>query len=91
MSEIKELFYLGIGTAMLAKEKIEEEAKELMEKGKMSKAERDEFIEKAKSKAKEEEKEFQDKLKNIVKEVMSDMGLATKDDIAELKELLKNK
>jgi len=91
MSDIKELFYLGIGTAMLAKEKIEEEAKELVEKGKMSKAERDEFFEKAKAKAKEEEQDFQNKLKDIVKEVLSDMGLATKEDVEELKELLKNK
>jgi len=91
MSDIKDLFYLGIGTAMFAKENIEEEAKELVEKGKISKAERDEFIEKAKAKGKAEEEEFNAKLKGIIKEVLSDMGLATKEDIEELKELLKQK
>jgi len=91
MSELKDLFYMGLGTAMLAKEKIEEEAKKAMEKGKISKEERDAFIEKAKAKAKEEEKEFQAKFKSVVKDALSEMGLATKEDVEELKELLKNK
>lgn len=91
MSDIKELFYLGIGTAMLAKEKIEEETKDLMERGKLSREEREEFIAKAKAKGMEEESDFQNKFKGMVKEVISEMGLATKEDIDELKELLKNK
>lgn len=89
MSDIKDLFYLGIGAAMLAKEKFEEETKEYIEKGKMTKEERDAFIEKAKAKAKEEEQEFQSRIKDIIKDALSEMGLATKEDIAEIKELLK--
>ena len=89
MSEIKDLFYLGIGAAMIAKEKIEEEAKDMMEKGKISKEERQAFVDKAKAKAKEEEQELQEKFKNAVKDVVSEMGLATKEDIEELKKLLK--
>lgn len=76
---------------MIAKEKFEEEAKELIEKGKISKEEQDAFVQKAKAKAKEEEQEFRERFKSVVKEVVSEMGLATKDDIDELKELLKNK
>jgi len=91
MSELKDLFYLGLGTAMIAKEKFEEEAKDLIEKGKVSKEDQDAFVEKAKARAKEEEKEFQVKFKSVVKDVISEMGLATKEDIDELKELLKNK
>ncbi|PLX70147.1 MAG: hypothetical protein C0603_01165 [Denitrovibrio sp.] len=91
MSELKDLFYLGLGTAMIAKEKFEEEAKDLIEKGKVSKEDQDAFVEKAKARAKDEEKEFQVKFKSVVKDVISEMGLATKEDIDELKELLKNK
>lgn len=89
MSEIKELFYLGIGAAMMAKEKFEEEAKELIDKGKISKEEKDEFIAKAKAKAKQEEEEFQNRIKSMIKDALSEMGLATKEDIEEIKELLK--
>jgi len=88
MSELKDLFYLGIGAAMIAKEKIEEEAKEMMEKGKISKEERDQFVERAKEKAKAEEKEFQEKFKNSIKEVVSELGLATKEDIEKLRKLI---
>jgi len=91
MSDLKDLFYLGLGSAILTKEKIEAEAKELIEKGKLSKQDRDDFIAKAKERAKEEEKAFNDKLKGIVKEVMSEMGLATKEDIEELKKQIKEK
>ncbi|PLX66426.1 MAG: hypothetical protein C0602_12275 [Denitrovibrio sp.] len=89
MSEIKDLFYLGIGATMIAKERIEEEAKDLMERGKISREEQEAFVKKAKDKAKSEEKVFQDKFKESIKEVLSEMGLATKEDIEEIKKLLK--
>lgn len=88
MSEIKDLFYLGIGAAMIAKDRVEEEAKEMLEKGKISREEQQEFVKKAKARAQEEEKEFQEKFKSAIKEVLSEMGLATKDDIEELKKLI---
>lgn len=91
MSELKDLFYLGIGSALIAKEKIEAEAKELIEKGKLTKEQQSEFIEKAKERAKTEEHEFNEKLKNMVREVISEMGLATKEDIEELKNMIKEK
>jgi len=91
MSEIKDLFYLGIGAAMIAKERLEEEAKEMVEKGKISKEDQKAFVEKAKAKAKAEEAEIQNKFKTAVKEVLSEMGIATKEDIEEIKTLLKNK
>jgi len=91
MSELKDLFYLGLGTAMLAKEKIEADAKEMIEKGKISKEQREEFISKAKEKAQAEEEIFQQKFKSTMKEIISDMGLVTKDDLDEIKEILKNK
>ncbi|MGE4318111.1 MAG: phasin family protein [Deferribacterales bacterium] len=91
MAELKDLFYMGIGTAILAKEKIEAETKELLEKGKLTKEQQKEFMDKAAARGKEEEKALNDKLKEVVREVINEMGLATKDDIEELKKLIKEK
>ncbi|TCK60596.1 hypothetical protein [Seleniivibrio woodruffii] len=91
MADIKDLFYLGLGSALIAKEKIEEEIKELAEKGKITREQQAEFLAKAKKKAKEEEKEFSEKFKNVVKDALSEMGLATKEDIEELKKMINDK
>lgn len=91
MADIKDLFYLGLGSALIAKEKIEEEAKGLIEKGKLTKDQQNEYIEKAKAKAKEQEQEISDKLKQMIKDALSEMGFATKEDIEELKKLIQDK
>lgn len=88
--EVKDFFYLGAGMFQMAKEKFEKDLEELQEKGKLSKADLDEFIEKSKSRGEEEEKEFKEKLKSIIKDVMDDLGVATKDDIEQLKKELKS-
>lgn len=91
MADIKDLFYLGLGSALMAKEKFEAEAKELVEKGKLTKEQQKEFIEKAKAKAKEEEIELSAKVKKMVKDALSEMGIATKEDIEELKKMIQDK
>lgn len=91
MADIKDLFYLGLGSALMAKEKIEAEAKELVEKGKLTKEQQNEFIEKAKAKAKEEEIELTSKVKKMVKDALNEMGIATKEDIEELKKMIQDK
>jgi len=85
----KDLITLGVGSALLAKEKVEEELKELIDKGKMSKEEAQKLIEKAKAKGEEEEKALKEEIKKALKEVLDEMGLATKEDIERLKEELK--
>ena len=85
----KDLITLGVGSALLAKEKVEEELKELIDKGKMSKEEAQKLIEKAKAKGEEEEKALKEEIKKALKEVLDEMGLATKEDIERLKEKLK--
>jgi polyhydroxyalkanoate synthesis regulator phasin len=85
---LKDLLYLGIGGALLAKEKIEEELQELVEKGKLSKDEVQKIIENAKEKGKEEEEKIKNELKEAIKEVIKELNIATKDDINELKNLL---
>ena len=87
---LKDLIYIGLGGALLAKEKVEKELSELVDKGKLNKEEAQNFIDKAKVKGEEEEKEFKGHLKEVIKETLEEMGVATKEDIkALIKEMKK--
>ena len=81
---LKDLIYIGLGGALLAKEKVEKELGELVDKGKLNKEEAENFIDKAKVKGLEEEKEFKSHLKEVIKETLEEMGVATKEDIKTL-------
>ena len=80
---LKDLIYIGLGGALLAKEKVEKELSELVEKGKLNKEEAQKLIDKAKAKG--EEKEVRARLKEAILEVLEEMDLATKADIEALK------
>ena len=83
---IKEILYTGLGGALLLKERVEEEVEKLQEKGKLSKEDADTFIEKLKTRGEEEEEKLKKEIKEALKEVIDEMGLATKSDIEALKE-----
>lgn len=83
---IKEILYTGLGGAVLLKERVEEEIEKLQEKGKLSKEDADTFIEKLKTRGEEEEEKLRTHIKEALKEVIDEMGLATKADIEALKE-----
>jgi len=80
---LKDLMYIGLGGALLAKEKVEQELSELVEKGKLNKEEAKKLLDKAKSKGEEEEKVLKAKIKEAVREVLDEMNLATKEDLEE--------
>ncbi len=84
----KDLLYLGLGAAFMAKDKIEELLDEIEEKGEISRDEAKRFVEDAKQRAEKEREETENLVKEKVKEAIAEMGIATKDDIAELKALL---
>ena len=86
---LKDLIAIGLGGALLAKEKVEKELSELVDKGKLNKEEAQNFIDKAKVKGEEEEKEFKAHLKEVIKETLEEMGVATKEDIKTLIEEMK--
>ena len=86
---LKDLIYVGLGGALLAKEKVEKELNELVEKGKLNKEEAQKFIDKAKEKGEAEEKELKERLKEALREVFDEMNLATKKDIEALKKEIK--
>jgi polyhydroxyalkanoate synthesis regulator phasin len=88
MDDFKDFFYAGLGAALVTKEKIEKELEELKEKGKGGKEEFKQKYEEAKTKAKAFEEEFDGKLKEKVRKVLLELGVATKEDVEELRKLI---
>jgi polyhydroxyalkanoate synthesis regulator phasin len=86
---LKDLIYTGIGAAMVLKEKVEAEVKRLEEEGKLKTTDAKSFLESIEQKGKDEEKRFKEQLKATLKEVIEELGLATKADLQKLKEDLK--
>lgn len=81
--------YAGIGAATVLKEKVEEEMKKLQEQGKIKTTDAKSFLESIEKKGKEEETRIKDEIKAALKEVIDELGLATKADLEKLKEDLK--
>ncbi len=83
-----DFLYLGLGAAFLAKDKISEQLTEMEKRGDISKDEAKQFMEDAVARAKKERDAFDSRLRDAIKEAVSELGLATKDDIDELKSLI---
>jgi len=79
----KELMYTGLGGALLLKEKVEEELKKLEEKGKINTTDTKSFLDSLKTKGENEENRLKDELKSAIREVIEELGIATKKDIEE--------
>ena len=86
---LKDILYIGLGSALLAKEKVEEELNKLVEKGKLSKEDAKKFVDNAKKRGEEEEKKAKDEFKKVLTEILQDLEVATKKDIEDLKKSLK--
>jgi len=85
----KDILYTGIGAAMVLKEKVETEVKKLEEEGKLKTTDAKSFMESIEQKGKDEELRVKEQLKSALKEVIDELGLATKTDLEKLKEDLK--
>ncbi len=86
---LKELIFTGLGGALVLKEKIEDELKKLEEKGKLDTKDVKSFLESLEQKGKESDEKFKAELKSTLKEIIDELGLATKEDLQKLKEELK--
>ena len=86
---LKELIFTGLGGALVLKDKIEDELKKLEEKGKLDTKDVKSFLESLEQKGKENDEKFKEELKATIKEIIDDLGLATKEDLEKLKEDLK--
>jgi len=76
---LKDILYTGLGMGVVLKEKVEHEIKKLEE---------EEGVESLSSKGKEEEERIKELFKTSIKEVIDELGLATKEDIKKLKDSL---
>ncbi|MBD3824011.1 MAG: hypothetical protein IE916_05830 [Epsilonproteobacteria bacterium] len=85
---LKDLLYGGLGAALLLKERVESEVKKLEEQGKIKTTDAKSFLDSLETKGKEHELHFKEELKNALKEAIDELGLATKEDLAKLKEEL---
>lgn len=86
--KLEQLFYFGLGTALMAKDKIEqagESAKELKEENERKARE---FFDQAVAKGSEERGQLKASMKELLKEAMDELGLATKADLDALREEL---
>lgn len=86
--KLEQLFYFGLGTALMAKEKIDqagESAKGMKEENERKARE---FFDQAVAKGSEERGQLKESVRELLKEVMDELGLATKADLDALREEL---
>ncbi|MCB2181415.1 MAG: hypothetical protein KQH63_05285 [Desulfobulbaceae bacterium] len=85
---LKNAFYTGLGAAELTKEKIEELAKELAEKGKLSESEMKKFVDDALSKSEERKEQLKNQLEQIVEDTIKKMNLVSRTEFDALEKKL---
>lgn len=92
LDELKKIFLVGIGSAAYTYEKAAELVDELVEKGKLTIDEGKELSQELRANLMDKTKEATEKYKPLtkedMKELLSGMNLATKDEIEELKKRL---
>ena len=86
---LKDLLYAGIGAAVVMREKVEAEVKKLEESGKIKTDDAKSFMESIEQKGKDEQTRIKEEIKSALKEVIDELGLATKEDLEKLAERLK--
>ena len=86
---IKKTMLTGVGLAAMTKDKVEELAKELTEKGEMSEKEGRELVDDLLKKSEQAKKDLEKNVENIVEKVLGKMNLASKEDISKIEKRLK--
>ncbi len=87
----KEFLYTLLGGALLLKDRFADQFDDILKKGEESKEDIKSTATETMAKATEQKDEIESELKNKIKTIVDELGLATKEDIEELKELIKNK
>jgi polyhydroxyalkanoate synthesis regulator phasin len=85
---IKKAFYTGLGAAELTREKVEELAAELSEKGKVSDSEIKKFVDEMLAMSQERKEQLKKQLEKVSEETMRRMNLASRDDLDALEKRL---
>lgn len=80
--KLEQLFYFGLGSALLAKEKIEQAGESARSNKEESIKKAHDFFDQAVAKGSVERDQVKANIKELLKEAIDEMGLATKADIA---------
>ena len=88
---LKNAFYTGLGAAELTREKVEEFAKDLAEKGKVSESDVKKFVDEAVAKSEERKEQLRKQLEKITEETMKKMNLVSRNDLEDLEKRLMEK
>ena len=86
----RDFLYTLLGGALLLKDRFSDQFDDILKKGEASKEDIKATATQTLSKAQEQKEEIESELKNKIKTIVDELGLATKEDIEELKELLKD-
>ena len=88
----KDLLYTILGGALLLKDRFASQfdVNDILKKAEESKEDIQENVAESFEKANEQKVELESELKKKIKTIVDELGLATKADIDELKELIKN-
>ena len=86
---IRKTMLTGVGLAAMTRDKIEEVAGELKEKGKLTEDEGKELVNELLKKSEQAKGELEAKVEEMVHKVLDKMNIVTKEDIAGLEEQIK--
>jgi polyhydroxyalkanoate synthesis regulator phasin len=87
---IKKSMLTGIGLALIAKDEVEDLAKELVNKGKMSENEGTKFLADLQSRYDETQKRLEEKVQQAVKDFMKKADVVTGDELKGLKKEIRD-
>jgi len=87
---IKKSMLTGIGLALIAKDEVEDLAKELVNKGKMSENEGTKFLEDLQKRYDETQQKLEEKLQKAVKDFMKKADVVTGDELKGLKKEIRD-
>ena len=87
---IKKTMLTGVGLAAMTRDKVEELAKELTEKGEMTEKEGKELVDELVKKSEKARKDLEKRVEDTVHKVLEKMDVATKKDIAKLEKKIKS-
>jgi polyhydroxyalkanoate synthesis regulator phasin len=82
---VKKTMLTGIGLALLAKDEMEDLAREVVEKGKMTEHDGKKFFNDMQKRYEEVQGKLEERVENTVKEIMKKMDVVTGDDLKALK------
>lgn len=87
---LENVLYTALGASRMVRKNIKKELKSFEEKGLLKKDDVKSFIKKLEENGKVEDKKLKKEMKSMIKEIIDDLGIATKEDLSKLKDELKS-